>query len=400
MNDIVEVQSLVFDSRRSGGLCRRFSVLRGILLITLMACSASVNAAIIELNTKVTLTPRSMIELGDIAQVSDSNSDQVRQLNGLAIAPAPAAGRSLRVTYEEVRSRLQACGVNLTQVEFRGGQAVDVRIIEPVKLKPEIVRVNSQKLPPVNPSQQPRPIDRQTPRWSQGKADDLVTTALRRAFRTQAVEARGWTFQCHVDPNDVPRIIELDHAQIQFQQATLTQDSTQKINAVWLDAEGRTHIAQITVVVSLSPMGLALRQDLPQGAMLRPEDLVWAPAADHSKHINRITDVIGKQLTRHVRAGTLLQREDLDAVALVRSNEIVSVIVQSGGITVRRPFKSLSTGALNETINLCALDDSRVRLQAVVTGFHEATVFSDTLGPASATTTTPVDPALLDRRQR
>ncbi len=355
-------------------------LLPNVLLVTILLPTL-VQAAVVELRERVNLAPKSMIQLGDVATVSAADPQLLQRLESVSLIPAPAAGRSARLTYEEVRLRLQACGMNLADIEFRGGHTIDLRVADVPKVEPQIRQAAATRV-----DTQPAPVRMASAtvpaRWEAAKANDVINAAFRRAFRTQQAESQGWTFRCSVEPSDIKRIIGLNAEQVQFVESGLPPQSPQRLTAKWQDADGQPQAVVVQVAFEKSPMALAVRQALPTGAILRPEDLIWSPLTDKAGGgIVRLADVIGMQVSRNLKAGQLLQPADLESVPLVRSGEIVTVTVRRNGITVRRPFKSLSVGALHETVNLAALDDPRLRIQAVVTGFHEATVAGEPLEP-------------------
>jgi hypothetical protein len=73
-------------------------------------------------------------------------------------------------------------------------------------------------------------------------------------------------------------------------------------------------------------------------------------------------------------------------VPLVRANDIVTVQVVRPGIVVRRMFKSSNAGALHDTVSLVAVDDPRLKVQAIVTGYHEATMLDPAAPPRTSAT--------------
>jgi len=86
-----------------------------VFAVGLFASFSETNAALVRFRSRVVVTDR-VITLGDIAEVTDSDSAVIARLQGIPLAPAPAAGRERRIAYETVRSRLSAVGVNLAEV--------------------------------------------------------------------------------------------------------------------------------------------------------------------------------------------------------------------------------------------------------------------------------------------
>lgn len=349
------------------------------LCVWLAACSAW-GGTLVELRDQVTLSPQPFIQLKDVAQVTGTDAAIASQLELITLSPAPTAGRNVRVTFEEVRSRMQALGVNLTEVEFRGRLACEVRVVNPAT--PAVpVRTIAAKEPPAVRSVVSQTTSRTPTRRETELATEQVLLAFRRAFRTADGETQGWDIRCELDPAVAAELAQVAAGQLHFREAAVTPGVAQPMTVWWQADDGAAHSVRVTITVTATPLVLVLKQSLPAGAIIRPDDLEWTPGGDKSTQSLRVADVIAKQTQRNLRAGHPLSAEDLTAIPLVRSNDIVTVWVRYGGVTVRRPFKALGTGALGETITLMALDDPRVRIQAEVTGYHEASLTADPAEP-------------------
>lgn len=345
------------------------------LCVWLAACTAW-GATQVELRDQVTLAPQALVQLKDVAHVTGTDAALATRLGDMTLAPAPTTGRSVRVTFEEVRARMQALGINLTEVEFRGRQACEVRMAGPttpaVPARTATTKDPSTVRSPVTQAAHRTPTKRETE-----LASEQVLLAFRRAFRTGDWETQGWDVRCELDPAVAAELAQVAAGQLHFREAAVTPGEPQLMSVWWRADDGSTQTVRVTIVVASTPLVLALKQALPAGAIVRPEDLEWIKGGNKSAQTLRIAEAIGKQTQRNLRAGHILSAEDLTAIPLVRSNDIVTVWVRSGGITVRRPFKALATGAMGETITLMALDDPRVRIQAEVTGYHEASLTAE-----------------------
>ncbi|OYW24492.1 MAG: flagella basal body P-ring formation protein FlgA [Planctomycetales bacterium 12-60-4] len=346
-------------------------------VILLAVVESTSDGAVIELRDQAAIGQKGMIELGDVAQIVDADAEFVERLKHLPLTPAPAAGRSVRLPFEEIRSRLQAHGVNLAEVEFRGQLSTEVRAEEarPVHV-PDERALKTQTRASLVTRSRPRQIP--PSQIEEDKAREILTDAFRRAFRTGPLEAQGWRIRCEAESQDVRRVKAMYSEEIHFREGRVSPGTSQKLTAWWEDAAGETVEITVGVMIERTPQVLSVKQNLPTGAILRPDDLAWINADEETAGVTRIADVIGKQAARNLRAGQPLKMTDVASVPLIRANDIVTVSVQRSGVTVRRTFKALSTGAMDETVNLSAIDDPRIRIQAVVTGYHEASLSVDT----------------------
>jgi flagella basal body P-ring formation protein FlgA len=333
-------------------------------IIVVLSLPLTCAAAVIEVRDHVTVRVNALIRLKDVARITDVDPIKAAALGEITLSPAPAAGRSQRMPFEDLRSRLQAHGVNLAEIEFRGQAVTTVTTASPPPERPAA---------PVAPRPvSPKPVNR----MQQEQADERVEKAVQRVFRLNAVAASlPLRVSCECDPDDVPLILATAADDIRFAEPQIQVGSRQAVTAHWEDAEGRLQSSIVQVSVDLAPRRLAVRHAIPSGYPLQPDDLEWVVGDEAPNAVTRLADAIGKETTRTLRAGQLLETEMLATVPLVRANDIVTVQVRRPGVTVRRMFKASSTGALNDTVTLVAVDDPRLRVQAVVTGFHEATLY-------------------------
>ncbi|HET6424231.1 MAG TPA: flagellar basal body P-ring formation chaperone FlgA [Planctomycetaceae bacterium] len=356
----------------------------GIALSWLLTLASLGEAGVIELRDRVTVTAGSVVLLGDIAEIVDHDQRRSEALRGLPLGPAPATGRSMSISYDDVRQKLQARGENLAAIEFRGQRQVIVTTAG-LKAEPPVKPVSIAK--PV--VEAPTAVAPRTPPVTEAdirRAEALLVGVLQRSFKPTE-SGSTVDFGCKLDPNDVPRLLRCRAEQIHFVAAPLRSDSPTTLTAWWVDlASGERQEIAVSVSISPRPQRLAVRHAVPKGFVLRPEDLTWVDADKDDAGLTLLGDAIGKETARNLRAGHPLTANDVASVPLMRTNDIVSVIVRRPGISVRREFKALSSAAMNETVSLVALNDPRLRIQATVTGYREATLSDTPMEPAPVVT--------------
>lgn len=343
-------------------------------------------AGVIELHDRATVTSGSVVVLGDVAEIVEADSRRAEALRGLPLGPAPAAGRSLTITYDDVRQKLQSRGENLAAIEFRGQRQVVVTSasIKPeappkpeplVKPEPAVKPLKDVSLSvPLSP---PRPRIAPVTEAEVRRAEALLVGVLQRSFKPMET-GTAVDFECQIDANDAPRVLPCRPENIHFVAAPLRSDAPSMLTAWWFDlATGERQEVAVTVTLSKRPQRLAVRHAVPKGFIIRVEDLMWVDADKDDAGLTLLGDAIGQETTRNLRASHPLTANDIAKVPLMRTNDIVTVLVRRPGISVRREFKALSSAALHETVSLVALNDPRLRIQATVTGYREATM-SDT----------------------
>ena len=163
----------------------------------------------------------------------------------------------------------------------------------------------------------------------------------------------------------------------------------------WANAEGLR-----TIVVrggASGPSAVAARgnvdvltwaRSISAGEMIQPADLVWGKAAMAPTDAPNDPDaMVGMAARRALRAGAVVAGRDVSAPQVVKTNEVVTLTYDNGGVSLSMQAKALSAGAVGETINVQNVT-SKKTVQAVVTGPGQAAV-----GPhGGAAEAHPLDP--------
>ncbi len=113
-------------------------------------------ASLGEAGTFVTFRPQAtvagtVVTLADVADVRGDDPTTQARLNGLLLAPAPAAGGKLRLGFDAVRARLAACGADLGEIEFGGASETVVSPPDAAR-PPRESKPRPAKTPPVPPA--------------------------------------------------------------------------------------------------------------------------------------------------------------------------------------------------------------------------------------------------------
>ena len=127
-------------------------------------------------------------------------------------------------------------------------------------------------------------------------------------------------------------------------------------------------ISQVSVVVPVRP--------LPQGAVIRPEDVQMTSAPrlkGHREMFCSVEEVVGREATRPLAEGRPLDRDALRSQILVRRGDVIMLFACAPGLKVKVVARSREEGARDQQVQVETLPDRKVML-ARVTGFKEAEV--------------------------
>ncbi|HEV8001041.1 MAG TPA: flagellar basal body P-ring formation chaperone FlgA [Planctomycetaceae bacterium] len=300
------------------------------------------------------------VTLKDVATVSGGDAQIVKRLEQTVLGPAPAPGRSTRLEFEEMRSRLEATGLSTADANFSGAAAVVVSSAKPVV---PIVR-------------QPKRITRVNVSQTQvERAQKIMTQSVRQSLRGTRREAGNLFLDVVVDPADVSVI--LAHATEGFELGAVDPKNIdpQVVQVRAQDSEGRAVRFQIQCVVSEKPRVPVLTRSVSSGEVIREDDLAWKQVDNAEGLLAKIDEIVGKEAKKGLRADEPLRGDDVRSIPLVRSNDIVTGVWQKGGIRISAQFKAKSDGGKGDVITLVQLT-GREQVLARVTDVHEATIVS------------------------
>jgi flagellar basal body P-ring formation protein FlgA len=150
----------------------------------------------------------------------------------------------------------------------------------------------------------------------------------------------------------------------------------------WANAEGlRTIVVRGGAATGSSAIAargnvdvLTWARSIPAGEMIQPADLIWGKAAMAPADAPNDPDaMVGMAARRALRAGAAVAGRDVSAPQVVKTNEVVTLVYDNGGVSLSMQAKALSAGAVGETINVQNVT-SKKTVQAVVTGPGQAAV--------------------------
>ncbi len=109
--------------------------------------------------------------------------------------------------------------------------------------------------------------------------------------------------------------------------------------------------------------------------MIHESDLAWRPVDSTAGLLTRVDDIVEKEAKKSLHADEPIHADDIRNIPLVRANDIVTGVWQSGGIRITGQFKAKGDGGLGDVITLVKLT-GRDQVTARVTDVHEAEIVS------------------------
>jgi flagella basal body P-ring formation protein FlgA len=125
--------------------------------------------------------------------------------------------------------------------------------------------------------------------------------------------------------------------------------------------------------VTATRQALAINQTLPRGSHLTPAMLSWVeiPATSWAgHHLGDVAAIQGAELTRDMRPGQILSKNDIRPSVMVKKGQLVTIhIGEPGKMSISAQLQALQDGRMGETINLKNPESGRL-LSGVVTGLN------------------------------
>lgn len=121
-------------------------------------------------------------------------------------------------------------------------------------------------------------------------------------------------------------------------------------------------------VLALAAVPLpVLSHDVERGALLGAADFVLEERPLPPGPIAGPGQILGKEATRRLAAGTLVRASDVAEPRLVRRGEPVTLSIRSGSLLIRAQGRALNDGRKGDLVRVVALPTSRT-LDGIVEG--------------------------------
>ena len=292
-----------------------------------------------------------VITLGDVADVFGVDPRQAERLGSVELFPTPPAGQPRFIRVREIQDILLARGLNLAEHRFSGANQVMIG---------SVVEAKADKSGPVDMK----------------RAVRLVRDGIVRYLQQEGAprEANELEFQL---TDAQARSVLKSSSRMAFAGGRGPWTGAQKIEVTATSIEETVQFV-LDVQVSTPPQVVVAAKGLPRGAIVRPEDLVLTstiPASEQGDAIRSLEEVVGRETTRAIAEGHMLDRSVLRSPVMVRRGDVVTVFARSAGIRVRTLARARDEGGVGDLISVESLQDRKAYF-ARVSGAHEVEVYA------------------------
>lgn len=357
------------------------------LAIASVVCLAQAAlSADIVLRQKVTPV-KSVIALGDIADIQQADTALAQQLALTPMWVAPPVGEKRFVTPQQVLEVLISRGYKAADLHLTGADKVrigwDAQLsgsrsqsdVDPYATGAIATNSMGFRVPPAA-SLPPAaaPIKR---------SPAVLTAAQGQQFAEQLTEALVLYVE---DQTGKYGLVEVDfdlqhrHGQLLVQQTSeLSVDGgrapwfgRQRFEVAFETEAGPIELSLSAEVFDITPV-LVARRGIPRGQLITAADVVLdtpprnARVPSGQTPVESMDKVLGHEAARAFREGDVVTHEMCLAPLMMSRNEIVEVVSAAGGISIKRQVKALSDARLGDVTEVEMLG-SRERLVARVVG--------------------------------
>lgn len=329
------------------------------VLITLSHLSAE--AAEIRLKSKCYCNG-TLVRLGDIADVFDSDQREAERLASIELFPTP--GRSRTVRLREIQERLSLHGVNLIRCRLYGASRVLIEVEGEQTVEKSSNNASSRAV--------------------EQRARQRVRQAIVQYLQDRVDSRFDWEVELQIDDSSSRLLAAAAVSRLTVQGGRQPWVGPQEFTVSFLSRKEEVRLA-IAAEVKLPEQVVVAIRVLSKGDIVRKDQvrLQQAPVQfSQRNYFHRLSDVIGKEVAQSVRAEQPLDKRHVRAPLLVRRGDIVTVYSRAPGIQIRTRAVARGDGAKGDVILVQTLDKKH-KYNAQVSDVHEVVVTA--LGPRART---------------
>ncbi|HEX4147842.1 MAG TPA: flagellar basal body P-ring formation chaperone FlgA [Pirellulales bacterium] len=284
-----------------------------------------------------------VVRLGDIADIYAADPEKVALLKSVELFPT-GGGRGPRTMHaRDVQELLLLRGFHPGECRVSGASEVKLTVAAAPK-----------ELKTIMPAMEVR-------------ASDAVNAAVqqyvaRQRKSKQAVELKFTLSEAHV------RAIDAAAYRLAIRGGTDPWLGSQRFEVVFA---GGSKPLELDAEVQLPPSAVVAKRAIDRGEVLQAEDVMLQrlkPGADNSGLFDQVDAVVGRETTRAIGPGQMIDDGALRQPLLVRKGDAVTVYTRSPGLQVRTTGRAREDGSRGELISIESMLNRQTFLARVTAG--------------------------------
>jgi flagella basal body P-ring formation protein FlgA len=320
------------------------------------------------------------VKLRQVCRWSDADKAAFEPIADLVLMRLARQSPFKTLTVRDVRDTLHDAGVNLAVVRFAGAVSctvarTDVRFDERTALeewvankesataKPALIEspataaaraASSPKAPVAEAAAKPASLVTKPA----AATEDKAYKTLKDYLVAEAAERLGVAadqLQFHFNPAD-QKLLNLSEPQFQFNLTPPRHKSLGEVTwGVAVIADGQSQKASITAVVRAWQNQLVVQKPMGYRQVIRDEDVV-----ERRSLVDQLVDdplvtrdqVVGQMAGREFKSGTVLTAKLIEPAVLVKSGQLVSIILTQGAIQAKSVARAMEQGTYGQSIRV------------------------------------------------
>lgn len=342
-----------------------------VAVMVVLLSSVGVQAAEIQLREDVRSTGP-LVLLGEVAGIHARHSVESAELATIDLFPAPPPGERRILRLRELQDVLAVRGVNLREHRFSGASQITI---------------HGPRREEAAPKTLPRPAAPVQRVAGDRKRVESRLCEVIQAYLIEKADDQGWLVEVSLTESKSADVAALGEA------LTVTGGAepwTGKQHFQLSATNGDDAPISVVAEVKLPPALVIARYSLPKGTVLRADDVKLQrgiPTEGEATVYQSIDEVVGKETTRNITEGQILDSRVIRRPLLVRRNEIVTVYSRCDGVSVRTTARVRDDGAQGDLVTVETLE-GRKPFFARVSGPQEVSVFAQAVSAAEPTQVT------------
>jgi flagella basal body P-ring formation protein FlgA len=296
-----------------------------------------------------------------VAEIFAAGGQTSDDLGGIELFPAPSRQRFLRL--RELQDLLLLRGVDLTKHQLSGSSQVTIH-----RGGEKVAKKTVEK-----------PVSSAAAKRAKRRLSEAIVACL----AGQVSAELPWSVEFELS-QDRARMVNSPRQKITVGGGQSPWTGIQRFEVTLATVEpGKPAAAEprqftLDVQVSLPAKMVVAVRSLSRGTIIGPGDVelrMDVQPGRGAKPLYSLDKVVGRQTTRSITAGQILQQESVQAPLLVKRGDVVTVYVRSGGIRIRTNGRSRDDGSLGDLIAVESMLD-RKTFFAQVCAAREVEVFA------------------------
>lgn len=336
-----------------------------LVIVALLAASAalreSLYAATLILRPEYVAT-RSIVVLGDLAEITDCDTESATALAQIPLFPSPPLGVVRYLSLQEIRDILTLRGIDTSVHEWQGARQVKI-LSTPKTASVEFPNTRG-----------PEHISSQFRDRAQSRLEAALSTYL----KTQYPELPPFDSSVSLDDEAIRWLAAAEV--VVTVQADIPLATDRRRFTVLIKAPGGQRTMTVDAQLRPAPQAVVAARPLSRDAVLSAEDVQLAPVNTLSpEYLASIEEVVGRQITTGLPPGKPITRSMLRDPVLVKRGEVVHVVVRAPGVVIRTLGRAKEDGILGRPVPLETLDVRGKTIVGRVTDRQTVEVFASSV---------------------